>query len=161
MVRYILKRLGQSLIVIFIVSIMVFILMHSIPGDPVSIFLGDSATPEQIEYYTKEFGLDQPMYVQYFRWVSGLFQGELGRSITYQLDVKELLLSRVACTVSVTLPAFIIALLIGIILGVVTSVNRGKPKDYVLTSIANIGIATPSFWLGILLVYIFALKRKC
>lgn len=160
MVRYILKRLGQSLIVIFIVSIMVFILMHSIPGDPVSIFLGDSATPEQIEYYTKEFGLDQPMYVQYFRWVSGLFQGELGRSITYQLDVKELLLSRVACTVSVTLPAFIIALLIGIILGVVTSVNRGKPKDYVLTSIANIGIATPSFWLGILLVYIFALKLK-
>lgn len=160
MVRYILKRLGQSVIVIFIVSVMVFVLMHSIPGDPVSIFLGDSATPEQIEYYTKEFGLDQPLYIQYFRWVQGLFHGELGRSITYQLDVKELLLERVACTVSVTLPAFIIAIVIGIILGVITSVNRGKPKDYILTSIANIGIATPSFWLGILLVYIFALKLK-
>lgn len=160
MARYIIKRLGQSVVVVFIVSVMVFVLMHSLPGDPVSIFLGDSATPEQIEYYTKEFGLDQPGYVQYFKWIQGLLHGELGRSITYQLDVRELLLERVACTVSVTLPAFLLAIAIGVMIGVITSVNRGKPKDYILTSIANVGIATPSFWLGILLVYIFALKLK-
>jgi len=137
---------------------MVFVLMHSLPGDPVKIFLGDSATPEQVEYYTKEFGLDQPLYVQYFSWINGLLHGELGRSITYKLDVKNLMLQRLACTVSITLPAFIIALVIGVIFGVITSVNRGKPKDYVLTSIANVGIATPSFWVGILLVYVFSLK---
>ncbi len=158
--KYVLKRLGQSLIVVFIVTVIVFGLMHMLPGDPVQIYLGDTATEEQVEYYTKMFGLDQPLYVQYLRWIGGLFKGEMGRSITYSLDVKELLLRRVGCTLSVTFPAFVLALIIGVCLGVVTATHRGKPLDSLLTSIANIGIATPTFWIGMILVYFFGLKLK-
>ncbi|MDO4284145.1 MAG: ABC transporter permease [Eubacteriales bacterium] len=155
---YVLKRLAQSLIVVVIVTVLVFGLMHLLPGDPIQIYLGDTATPEQISYYTQMFGLDQPLYVQYFKWISGLFHGEMGRSITYSIDVSELLIKRVACTLSVTLPAFLLALAIGIVLGVVSSTHRGKKLDSILTSIANIGIATPTFWVGMILVYVFALK---
>lgn len=115
--KYVLKRLGQSLIVVFIVTVIVFGLMHLLPGDPIQIYLGDTATEEQIAYYTKQFGLDQPLPVQYIRWIGGLFKGEMGRSITYSIDVKELLLKRVVSTLSVTFPAFVLALLIGICLG--------------------------------------------
>lgn len=156
--NYILKRLGQSIIVVFIVTVVVFGLMHMLPGDPIQIYLGDTATPEQIQYYNQMFGLDQPLYVQYFKWIGGLFRGEMGTSITYSIDVKELLLKRVICTLSVTVPAFILALAIGVVFGVVTATHRGKMLDSVLTSIANVGIATPTFWIGIILVYIFALK---
>ena len=142
--KYVLKRLGQSLIVVFIVTVIVFGLMHLLPGDPIQIYLGDTATEEQIAYYTKQFGLDQPLPVQYIRWIGGLFKGEMGRSITYSIDVKELLLKRVVSTLSVTFPAFVLALLIGICLGVITSTHRGKTLDSLLTSIANVGIATPA-----------------
>ena len=158
--KYVFKRLGQSLIVVFIVTVIVFGLMHLLPGDPIQIYLGDTATEEQIAYYTKQFGLDQPLPVQYIRWIGGLFKGEMGRSITYSIDVKELLLRRVASTLSVTFPAFVLALLIGICLGVITSTHRGRTLDSLLTSIANVGIATPAFWIGMILVYIFGLKLK-
>lgn len=160
MAKYILKRLGQSIVVVFLVTVMVFGLMHMLPGDPVKIYLGETATPEQIAYYTKMFGLDQPLYTQYLKWIGGILHGQMGKSITYSIDVRELLLKRVACTLSITIPAFILALLIGIGLGVTAAVNRGKRKDTIITSLANLGIATPSFWIGIILVYFFALKLK-
>lgn len=94
--KYVFKRLGQSLIVVFIVTVIVFGLMHLLPGDPIQIYLGDTATEEQIAYYTKQFGLDQPLPVQYIRWIGGLFKGEMGRSITYSIDVKELLLKELS-----------------------------------------------------------------
>jgi len=160
MAKYILKRLGQSLIVVFIVTIMVFGLMHLLPGDPIQIYLGETATKESVAYYTQLFGLDKPLYIQYLKWIEGLLHGEMGKSITYSMSVQDLLFKRVACTVSITFPAFIIALLIGVVLGAIASVNRGRKKDTVITSLANIGIATPSFWIGIILVYFFALKLK-
>lgn len=158
--KYILKRLGQSLIVVVIVTIIVFLLMHLLPGDPISIYLGDSATEKQIAYYTKMFGLDQPLYIQYFKWIQGLFLGQMGQSITYSMDVKELLFKRMVCTLSITVPAFVISIFVGIILGVITSTHRGKKMDSIITSLSNIGIAIPTFWIGIILVYILALKMK-
>ncbi len=158
--KYILKRLGQSIAVVFIVTVMVFGLMHLLPGDPIQIYLGESATEEQITYYTEMFGLDQPLHVQYARWLTGLFRGEMGRSITYFADVKELLFKRIACTISITVPAFVLSLILGICLGVITATHRGKWLDSVVTSVANVGIATPSFWIGMVLVYFFALKMK-
>jgi len=160
MAKFILKRFGQSVIVVFLVTVMVFGLMHMLPGDPVKIYLGETATPGQVAYYTKMFGLDQPLYIQYFKWIGGLLHGEMGKSITYSIDVRELLLKRVVCTLSITIPAFILALVIGVCLGVTSAVNRGRKKDTIITSLANLGIATPSFWIGIILVYIFALKLK-
>jgi len=158
--KYILSRLGQSLAVIFLVTVIVFTLMHILPGDPISIYLGETATPEQIEYYTQMFGLDQPLHVQYLKWIGGLLKGEMGRSITYSIDVKELLAKRVVCTLSVTLPAFFLSICIGVTLGVISATNRGKKLDSIITSCANVGIAIPSFWVGIILVYFFALTLK-
>ncbi len=129
-----------------------------IPGDPIAIYLGETATPEQIEKYTREFGLDQPLYVQYIKWVLGLFQGQMGRSISFSMDVTQLLPQRILTTLSVTLPAFILAVIVGVILGVLSATHRGKALDSVISVFANIGIATPTFWVGIILVYIFALK---
>lgn len=156
--RYILKRIGQSIIVLFIVTVLVFLIMHMMPGDPVAIYLGETATPEQIEFYTKEFGLDQPLYVQYFKWVGGLFQGEMGRSISFSMDVTDLLPKRIITTLSVTVPAFILSIVLGVTLGVLSATHRGKILDSVISVFANIGIATPAFWVGIILVYILSLQ---
>lgn len=156
--RYILKRIGQSLIVLVIVTVLVFLVMHMIPGDPVAIYLGETATPEQVDFYTKEFGLDQPLHIQYFRWLTGLFRGEMGRSISFSMDVTQLLPKRIFTTLSVTVPAFVISVILGITLGVLSSTHRGRFLDSFISVFANIGIATPAFWVGIILVYILSLK---
>ncbi|MFV0467169.1 MAG: ABC transporter permease [Lachnospiraceae bacterium] len=156
--KYIIKRIGQALIVIFIVTVIVFSLMHFLPGDPIKLYLGDSATEDQIAYYTQIFGLDKPLYIQYFRWITGLFHGEMGLSIVYHTEVSDLLLKRAICTISVTIPAFIVSLIIGITLGVITATHRGKKLDSIITSISNFLIATPTFWVGMILVFVFALK---
>ena len=158
--KYILKRIGQSIIVLILVTVLVFFVMHLMPGNPVQIYLGETATPEQIEYYTKEFGLDKPVYVQYFKWIEGLFHGEMGYSIAFSKDVTELLPERIMTTLSVTVPAFIIAIVFGVMLGVLAATHRGRFLDSLISVFANIGIATPVFWVGILLVYILALKLK-
>ena len=91
MARYILKRLFQSIIVLVIVTLLVFLVMHSIPGNPVQLYLCDGATREQIEHYTELFGFNEPLLVQYGKWISGIFQGEWGRSISYGSDISTLL----------------------------------------------------------------------
>lgn len=129
MARYILKRLFQSIIVLVIVTLLVFLVMHSIPGNPVQLYLGDGATREQIEHYTELFGFNEPLLVQYGKWISGIFQGEWGRSIS-----------------------------LGVVLGIVSAVKRNSLIDSTISALSNIGMATPSFWLAICLVFIFALK---
>lgn len=160
MSKYILQRLGQAAVVLLIVTIMVFLIMHMLPGDPVQIYLGESATPEQIEYYNREFGLDQPLHIQYIKWIGGLFKGEMGTSITFKKDVSELLFKRVMTTLSVTVPAFIVSILFGITLGVAAATHRGKKIDSIISVFANIGIAMPAFWVAMVLVWVFALKLK-
>jgi len=157
LLRMILKRIAQSIIVLVIVTLLVFLIMQAVPGDPISIFLGDAATPEMVAHYTEIFGFDQPVHIQYARWIMGLFQGEMGRSVVMQTEISEVLFERFANTLTVVLPAFIIAVIIGTTLGVVAALNRGKPIDSVVTFIANIGMAMPTFWIAILGIYIFAL----
>jgi peptide/nickel transport system permease protein len=160
MIRFIAIRVWQSIIVLFIVTLMVFLTLQAMPGDPVALFLGENASSEQIAHYTKVFGLDQPPEVQYYKWISGIFRGEMGRSITYQRDVKGLLAERIPVTLSVTVPALVLASILGTTLGVIAAVKRGSGVDTLITSIANLGVATPNFWLAILGVYIFALKLR-
>lgn len=157
MLRYILTRLGQALLVLLLVTIMVFVAMHAMPGDPIKMRLGDAATPEQIAFYTQEFGLDKPVYIQYVKWIGGLFRGQMGRSITFSTDVSELLFKRVGVTLTVTLPALFLAILIGVTLGCLAATHRGKKLDSLISVVANFGIATPSFWVGILLVFLFSI----
>lgn len=158
MARYILKRLFQSIIVLVIVTLLVFLVMHSIPGNPVQLYLGDGATREQIEHYTELFGFNEPLLVQYGKWISGIFQGEWGRSISYGSDISTLLPSRITATLSITIPSMIISLALGVVLGIVSAVKRNSLIDSTISALSNIGMATPSFWLAICLVFIFALK---
>ena len=156
--RFFFRRVRQSIIVLFIVTIMVFFTLHAMPGDPITMYLGPAATNEQIEYYTQQFGLDQPVQVQYFKWLTGLFSGDMGRSIAFQQDITEMLPERIRVTLSITFPAFVIASILGISLGVVAAVNRGKPIDSIISVIANTGVAVPTFWIAILMVYVFSLQ---
>jgi len=158
MVSYVIRRIGQSLIVLVFVTLMVFFTMHAIPGDPVAIFLGPSATVEQIEHYTKILGLDQPVFIQYFKWLTGLFQGEMGRSIALAKDVVEILPTRINVTLAITFPALVISTIAGVSLGIWAAIRRGKIADSAISVFSNISIAAPAFWIGILLVYIFSLK---
>ena len=158
MLRFLLRRVWQSMIVLFIVTIMVFFTLQALPGDPVMIYLGPSASNEQIEYYTEKFGFDQPAATQYVKWVKGILQGEMGRSFSYQRDIKEMLIERIKVTLSLTLPALAISSIVGISLGVWAAIKRGSFIDSLIISITNIGVATPGFWIALLGIYIFGVN---
>jgi len=156
--RMIIRRIGQSIIVLLIVTLMVFLLMQLVPGDPIANFLGANATPEQIEHYNKLFGFDQPVMVQYWKWLIGLFHGEMGRSVALQKDISEVIFQRLGITLSIVIPAFVFAVVLGIILGITAAKNRGTAIDSVISFFANIGMSMPMFWFGLILILIFALK---
>ena len=158
--RYIARRVAQSIIVLIIVTLLIFLVMHSIPGNPVQLYLGDGATQEQIDYYTELFGFDQPILIQYVKWITGICTGEWGRSICFATDIVTLLPSRIVATLSITLPSLVISVVLGVGLGILAAVKRNGLADSLISGCSNIGMATPAFWLAICLVYIFALQLK-
>ena len=161
MTTYIVRRLIMALFVVIIVSLIVFFVMRLIPGDPLIIFLGQSAgevTAEQIENLRIEYGLDKPLMIQYFNWAYGILQGNLGTSIYYHENVGKLLLQRFPVTLHLSLLAFAFSSVIGILMGTLAAINRGKWLDTVVTFFSYIGVTIPVFWLGLLLMYAFGLK---
>ncbi|MCL1996449.1 MAG: ABC transporter permease [Defluviitaleaceae bacterium] len=157
LLQMILRRIIQSVIVLLFVTLLVFLVMQAVPGDPIINFLGEAATPEQIAYFTALFGFDQPVLVQYFRWITGLFQGEMGRSVTFQMQISDIIFERLGTTLLLVIPAFIISVVFGVAFGVIAALRRGKFLDSAVTFFANVGMAMPNFWMGILGIYIFAL----
>lgn len=152
------KRIVQSIIVLFIVTLIVFLLMQLVPGDPIVNFLGANATEEQIAHYTELFGYDQPVLVQYGKWIIGLFHGEMGRSVALQKEISEVIFERLGVTLSIVIPAFILAVVLGVVLGIVAAKKRGSKIDTVISFFANIGMSMPMFWFGMLLIMLFALR---
>jgi peptide/nickel transport system permease protein len=135
--------------------------MRLLPGDPIYLLLtteeAQYISPEEVAALKHEFGLDKPLIIQYFDWISGVFHGDLGTSIRFQIDVAELIFERVPITFHLGVLAFIIAHLAGITAGVICAVRRGGWLDTLVTTLANIGITVPVFWLGIMMIYLFAL----
>ncbi|MBM7573041.1 ABC transporter permease [Aquibacillus albus] len=158
MTSFIIQRLLQTIVVLFLVTIMVFTVMHMVPGNPILVLLGPSATKEQIALYTAQFGLDKPVLVQYFSWVSNVLQGDFGESIIFRQDIGELIATRLPITVFVGGLAYIISVVTGMTAGVIAAVKRGGFIDSLITITANLGMATPIFWLGILGIYLFSLQ---
>jgi len=162
MQTFILKRLFQGVLVLLLLTFLVFLVMRLLPGDPILLYYaqGEVAnfTPEQLDALRAEFGLDKPLLVQYFIWIFDVFQGDLGKSIFYNEKVITLLFERMPVTVHLGLVAILSGAVIGITFGVICALRRGKAIDTVLTFIANIGITAPGFWVGILMIYLFALK---
>ena len=163
MTAYIIRRLILGVIILIIVTLIVFFAMRLLPGDPLVIFMGQQASSgsmsaEQMASLRHEYGLDKPVMMQYFSWMGGLLRGNLGTSIYYHEDVGKLMAERFPITLHLGLLAFILANVLGILLGLFAGIRRGTWIDAVSTTLANIGITVPVFWLGILLIYAFGLK---
>jgi peptide/nickel transport system permease protein len=161
MTAYIIRRIIQSLVVFLLVTMAVFFVIRLLPGDPILVLMSPEemgrTTEAQIAALRHEFGLDRPMGVQYVYWLSDVVRGDLGVSVLFRTDVTSEVLRRLPITLQLGLLAIIISGILGILLGVASAVRRGGWIDTVVTVLANLGITVPSFWLGILLIYLFAL----
>jgi peptide/nickel transport system permease protein len=162
MAAYIGRRLITALIVIIIVSLLVFLVIRILPGDPVLIYLSrtevNNLTPQEIERVRHEFGLDKPMAIQYVNWIGQVVRGNLGQSLYQQEDVAKLMAQRLPITLNLSVLSFLLSGIIGITFGLICALRRGKAIDSTLTTIAIFGITIPTFWLAIMLIYLFGLK---
>jgi peptide/nickel transport system permease protein len=154
--RHFLSRVLGLLAVMGIVAVFVFVLTRAAPGDPVAVLLGDQATAEDIARVRVQYGLDRPLPVQFVYWLREVLQGNLGQSIFLQRPVTQALMERAEPTALLALMAVFIATAIGVPCGVVSAVHRGRLADQVFTGIAMLGASVPSFWLGLVLMQIFA-----
>jgi peptide/nickel transport system permease protein len=160
MLRYIMVRLTQAVAVLFLVSIMVFTILHLAPGDPVTILIGEAQmTPEQLKEIRRFWGLDQPLYLQYLSWLGNMLRGHFGTSITMgTLPVATLLKTSAPATLKLNGLAFGFSLLVAIPAGVISAVRRYSAFDHTSMFLSTIGIALPGFWLGLMLIILFSLK---
>lgn len=156
MLRYTSWRLLQLIPTLLGVMTIVFILIQSFPGDPIRILLGPQAPDEAIEATRQRWNLDEPLYVQYFSYLSNVLQGDLGDSIHYNATVAEMIANRLPVTLVLTASAFLFAIPISLFLGVVSAYRRNKPVDHISRIIALFGVSTPSFWIGLMLIIVFA-----
>ena len=136
--RFILKRIGQTLIVLFIVSVFIFLLVSFLPGDPVYAMLGGEITQETYDRWYLELGLDKPLVLRYLSWISKALTGDFGMSASQHKEVIDVLAERVPVTIYFSLLSFFISIPIGILCGIVSAVNRGKKIDSILTTFANV-----------------------
>lgn len=156
MFRYIGKRLLQSILVLFLVSVVIYGLMYLMPGDPVYAVYGTSLKPGQYEAKFIELGLDQPIYIRYARWVSDIFHGNFGMSTKYHMSVGSLIAQRLPVTLYIGGWSLVLGTILGIFWGIVCGIFARKKTDRFLTILANIGCAIPDFWIGVLLVAVFS-----
>ncbi len=160
MLTYILRRIVLLIPVILIVGLVVFTLVHLTPGDPAAVILGDQATPEDVEALRDTLGLNDPLPIQFVNWFGGVLTLDFGDSIFLGLPVSEALLDRVAPTGLLTLYALFVQLLIGVPLGVIAALKAGTIVDRLMTALAISGAAIPTFFLGIMLILIFAVRLQ-
>ncbi len=157
MSRFIFRRLMQGLVLVVLVATVVFFLGR-LTGDPVALMLSEDATPEDRANVVRALGLDQPLYTQYFVFVKNALQGDLGLSLRMRQPTVDIFFSRLPNTLLIIPWALLLAMSVGIPLGVVAALNRGRILDRAAGTIAVLGIAMPSFWLGIVLIFIFSVE---
>jgi peptide/nickel transport system permease protein len=160
MTAYILRRLIQAIPVLLLSSIFVFALIRFIPGDPAYVIAGPDALPEQVEAARIKFGLDKPMYVQYLVWVGQVLRGDLGKSILNGYPVWDLVWLKFGITTQLAAGAALVSLLIAMPVGILSAVRRGGLFDRVASGFVAMSYAIPTFWLGILLVLVFAMQLR-
>lgn len=157
MTRYVLSRLGQSVLLLAGVSVIGFALMHLAPGGPLAIYtLNPTVTAQDIERVKHQFGLDQPVYVQYAKWAWGLVSGHWGYSFFGGRPVGIIVLERIPATLELMGSSLILALLIGVATGVLAAVRRNSIIDYATATAAMVALSLPTFWFGLLGIYVFA-----
>jgi peptide/nickel transport system permease protein len=159
---YIIRRVLQMILILLLVTIIVFVMVRFLPGDPILMFLSsqdlNEITQEQLDYLRHDLGLDRPMIVQYFDWLGAVVHCDLGLSIVNRRPIIDDIKRRLPITFELGALAFALSICIGIPVGVIAAVTRGSWLDNLLTSMGNLGICIPSFWLGILLIYLISYK---
>jgi peptide/nickel transport system permease protein len=160
MVRFLAGRLLQSLLILLGVTVITFGLLFLIPADPVRMIAGRSATPQTVDSIRHQLGLDQPIPVQYARYLGNLVQGDMGRSYVQKARVSELIASRLPATLQLMAAAIFFQLLIGLPAGIFASTRRNRPSDKVVMVCSFVGISAPQFVVGLLLIYAFAYKLE-
>lgn len=156
MLRYLARRLLQLVPTLFFVSILIFGLQQLLPGDPALVMAGEEKDEKVLEEIRRKYRLDRPVYEQYYYWARGVLAGNLGESMRIQRPVLDLVLEKLPVTLQLAAMAIVIALSIGVGMGVVSAVKKDTAWDYAANAVALWGISTPNFWLGILLIFLFA-----
>jgi peptide/nickel transport system permease protein len=158
MLNFLIKRLAAIIPTLFFVSVLIFSLQQLLPGDPAIAMAGEDRDPNVVAYLRGKFHLDEPLPVRYWYWVNGVFHGDLGDSVRIQKPVVELIAQKLPVTIELAVLAMTIALSIGISAGIVSAVLKDTKWDYAANIFALWGLSTPNFWLGILMILLFAVK---
>lgn len=155
MLAVLIRRLVSLVITLFAVSLIIYVVMGLLPGDPAAIMLGTSASPDTLAALQKQMGLDQPLPLRYLHWLAGVFRGDLGQSYTYGVPVAGLIVERLAVTLPLALLAVCLSVAIAIPLGVAAARNRNGALDFAAGLFSHVGIAVPGFWVRLLLIIVF------
>jgi peptide/nickel transport system permease protein len=157
---YIRKRLILMVFVVFGVTIIIFGMVHFLPGDPALILLGDRATTQNVAALHDQLGLNKPMPEQYWQFVSGMVRGEMGTSLQFKQPVREMVLNRIPVTISLTVYAISVAAIVTLVFGLLAAVNKGGVIDQTIRVVFLLILTTPPFWFGILLILVLSLAWK-
>jgi peptide/nickel transport system permease protein len=161
MASFLVRRLFQCVIILLLVTLIVFIAVRLLPGDPLLLLISATDTAEfsqeQLADLRIQYGLDKPLPVQYLSWLGNILRGDFGRSIVSKLPVTDEIIRRIPITFHIGLLSFILSILVGVPAGIICAVKRGTWVDNVVTTLANLGITIPNFWLAILLIYFLGL----
>ena len=160
MIKYIIKKLILMIPILIGMTIIVFMILHLAPGDPVDLIVGPNVTPEVYENIRDKLGLNQPLLIQYFKFVGNLMKGDLGTSILQQRPVAEIIKERFPVTLELGVVSLLLSFAIAIPAGIIAAVKRNTWPDYVCMTGALVGMSMPTFWFGLLLLYFFAYKLR-
>ena len=160
MITYILRRLVLMIPVAFLVTILVFVLIRLSPGDPLVIYAGEERDPVVLEALRHEYGLDQPMPTQYISWLTHALRGDLGRSLRTRQPVLEAIVERMPATFELGLAALLLSVSVGLVVGTLSAVKRNSPLDLLATGFTLAGVSLPNFFLGLILILVFALAIR-
>ena len=160
MLQYIQRRLIAALVTLFGVSIIVFLMLHLLPGDPARVIAGLMATDQDVARIRSQLGLDQPLLVQYLTFAGNLLQGNLGISARTSEPVLKEVLTRLPATVQLAVVSTALAALIGIVSGVIAAVRRNSLLDYAISALTLFGMSMPVYWLGLMLIILFAVQLQ-
>ena len=158
MTNYIIRRFIMMIPVFILCSMVIFLILHLVPGNPVDNLLHPGSPPEAREQLIKEYGLDKPIYQQYIIWLTNVFKGNLGVSITEQRSVSELLLLKMPNTIVLGVASLLICFILGVFLGAVSAIKQNTIVDYAGMVLALLGVSVPTFWLGLMLMLVFSVN---
>ncbi|MGH2365256.1 MAG: ABC transporter permease [Chloroflexota bacterium] len=153
---YAVRRILQAIPVLFLSTVLIFLLLRLLPGDPATLLAGDTATPAQVAQLSHELGLDRPLPVQYWIWLQHLAHGQLGRSVFSGQSISLLLSQRIPATMELALAAMLVSLILSLVTGIIAALHPGKGADWGVMAFNSLALALPQFWLGLLMIIVFA-----